>query len=87
MLKRIGIGYLFAILAPLLLAVIETIAHHQDGNSSRLVNMCMFLNSSAGDELRLSAWVVLVPYMAISFTEIFIFVSSRSMQQLIIIFG
>ncbi len=77
MLKRIGIGYFFAILAPLMLIVIEVVAHHQHHHDP---DSCMFLNNGTvgdGGEVRLSAWTVLPPTLAITLAEIFIFVSSR----------
>ena len=76
MLKRIGLGYIFALLAPLMLMVMETIAHHQGGG---MANTCMFLDNEingTNDKLKLSAWFVLFPHMSITLTEIFVFVSS-----------
>ena len=79
MLKRIGIGYFFALLAPILLLIIEGVGHLENETK----DVCMFLvDDQAGvGALELSSWLILLPDVSISFAEVFIFVSGTILCQ------
>ena len=75
MLKRIGIGYVLALISSLLLVILEGAGHHQSGAAKNLTERCMFTASRDGEHLEMSSWLILLPYTAINLAEVFIFVS------------
>ena len=92
MLKRMGIGYIAAVITPLMLAVVNGVGHHllvkQHHSNSSLSSLsdaispndnssayCMFTDS--GVVVPISSWVIILPHLTITITEIFVNISSK----------
>ena len=79
LLKRIALGYAFTFITPVLLLIYEHVGHHNSVLTATMAGrQCIFNGSDPDvDQLQLSSYFVLIPYILFSLGEIFVNISSE----------
>lgn len=75
--KRIGLGYVLAIMSPLVLLIITVVGHIQLAESGvDTSRSCLFVQDSH-IHLPINSWLTLLPHLLVSFAEVFAMISSE----------
>ena len=76
--KRIGMGYILAILSPLTLLIISSMGYVMLTAAGEDPSHSCFLHESASQvHIPINSWTVLLPHLVISLAEVFVMISSE----------